>query len=332
MTLLAIDGSFTLHRAKNVVKEYVRSRSKKMIEEGSDEQTIENYIQTNVNQTAMISIFFKIIPPKMEEFYPSRVYVLWDFGRCKYRHALNENYKNARTIENPTLIDVLVEKAYAAARSYLHVNLPRIGIASLLVPGVEADDLAYYLSHTHANGVLLSDDKDWFLNLNEGWQLCRPMQTDENKNKKDTYLYDWGKFTTLMQCDNTQTSPRAVYLLEKAFMGDKDEIPRITTPAVAKRLARHVIGFDVKLKLGDKEILEKSQNQLNCNIQLADTSWLVTNPQLADMSKILNTANASVTVGNSMNFLDFASNANAFGYTSRWSNVCKQLNYREIDG
>ena len=322
MTTLAIDGSYALHRAKNVVLSQAKDIYKNALTDGLSEENASFKGIEAISIVAMTRTFFGILPHNLEKFYCTKAYVLWDEGRCHYRVAINPEYKVARNLKEKTFLDKTADKIFLRARQYLHSTLPSIGIASLLIPGIEADDFGYYLSHTLPSGVLLSDDQDWFLNLSANWSLCRPMQKGDN-------IYDWNRFTK----DNIPSnlafdrSPRDVYLYTKACVGDKDEIPRIATAVPAKNIALHMIGLKSNLTVKEHDIMMNSLEQIDKNLLLADTSWLIKHPDIEDMPKLLNDVNNSVITNNTENFWNFAMDTDSLQYSSRWKIISQRLNY-----
>jgi 5'-3' exonuclease len=182
--IISIDGSFMLHRARFVC--------------------VKNEQPTWDNMTAH---FMRTLITTLGKFSPTKVYVYFDRGRSVHRREILEEYKAQRT-KDP---DCPVEQAYGEARSFLHTNLPSLGIISVLEDGIEADDFAYLVASQNAPGVHISDDKDWYLNLFPDWHLFRAMANQ-------LISYD-----DLCKLVNDDKNPRLIYLLTRSLVGDKSD-------------------------------------------------------------------------------------------------------------
>jgi DNA polymerase I len=184
--ILSIDGSYMLHRAR-----YVAGK------------------QGKPERDHIVLLFLRSLLTVAEKFSPTRIYIYFDRGKSKHRSKIHRKYKANRKKDknDPTL------KVYEEARDFLHQVLPKLGIISILLEGVEGDDFAHLIAanKSPSRGVHVSDDRDWFLNLYPGWYLFRP-RADE--------LISYEAF-----CDQVQNrdNPRAIYLMARAISGDKSD-------------------------------------------------------------------------------------------------------------
>ncbi|QIG77819.1 putative 5'-3' exonuclease protein [Rhizobium phage RHph_TM61] len=300
MTVLIFDGSHLLQRMKFVAVKENRISSK-----------------------YMSWLLFRSLIKKCVENQPSRIYVLWDEGACTYRHKIVEGYKESRINNNPSEKDVLAFREFLDSRRYLHEILPTIGVVSIKVPGVEADDWGHYLSNKFDTGVLVSEDKDWLLNLRPGWKLIRPIIKEE---------YTWESFDEMMNeryyknpTEYTHYDPLKKYLIMKAVYGDKDEVPRITTPAPAKKIIDYLTGQIKSLDPKEKSTLDNSRKELARNLRLAATDWLTVHPELIDSEGIHQSELNRVTYKSKENFLKVASELNLFQYINKWHKISERL-------
>ena len=236
---LVIDGSFMLHRARFV----------------AEKQEIPNW-------DYCVYLFMRSLIVCAEKFSPKTIYVLWDKNVSIHRSKILPEYK-AHRIRDP---DDTGYKAYKGARDFLHNNLPKLGIISVLTEGIEADDFAYLIASQNERGVLGSDDRDWYLNIFPEWTLFRP-RADE----KITY-------NDLCELTTEHTWPRITYLVSKALVGDQsDNIPGINGIGwgYAKKFAplivnKQPLGGGAKAKL-----VEDNMELVRKNTALMDPSWIL---------------------------------------------------------
>lgn len=100
--------------------------------------------------------------------YHTQVTVVWDGGRSDYRLKLYEDYKKrppvpAEEVEMEQLSKLNYVKQCQALNEHF---LPALGIRSVRIPGVEADDIASHLSHLFAYSfgepvIIITDDQDY---------------------------------------------------------------------------------------------------------------------------------------------------------------------------
>ncbi len=185
--ILAIDGSFALHRARFVA--------------GKNGTPTRDHT---------VAIFMAIILRVLRQFTPSRVYIYFDRERSYHRLKLFPDYKGHRKndVEEPSRI------AYNISRDFLAEILPSLGFITILCDGIEADDFSYMTAYKYHPGVHVTDDRDWFGNLFPGWSLFRPQAKE---------LISYEQFCTMV---HNIENPRIIFLIARAIVGDKsDNIP-----------------------------------------------------------------------------------------------------------
>lgn len=135
-TLLLVDGHYYAYRSFFAIRGLTNSRGE---------------------PTNAIFGFVKAIRRMLADLHPDCVAVVWDEGLPERRMALRPDYKQQRDETPGDLVPQL-----AAIRELL----PLMGIASLGLPGHEADDLiaSYAVAATQAglNSVLATNDKDLY--------------------------------------------------------------------------------------------------------------------------------------------------------------------------
>lgn len=241
MTVLSIDGSFALHRARSVAgKNGTPTRDHTLV------------------------IFMQILIRTCLQFAPTHVYIYFDRERSYHRLELYPEYKGHRKeVQNDlTLI------AYKEARAFLVSALPPLGFVTILQDGIEADDFGYLIAHTyqHHTGIHVTDDRDWFANIFESWSLYRP---------KAREFISYRQFCDLV---SDTEKPRMIYLIARAIVGDKsDNIPGIKGVPwkQALILAPHILaGRD----LGEGPYADKIRDKLKFiwdNVHLMTPIWVL---------------------------------------------------------
>ncbi len=161
--------------------------------------------------------------------------ICWDKGVSEYRKAIFPEYKQDRVSQRmgETIKfrgpggkvkevgwDEFLE-VYEWSRSFLHGEiLPGVGLLSLQVANVEADDIIAWVCHsveTPMRKIIASTDKDMYQLLNDKVYVYHPIK--RKYIKRDTVIADWN-----LMPDNYLRH----FLLTKAMMGDKsDGIPGI---------------------------------------------------------------------------------------------------------
>jgi DNA polymerase-1 len=95
---------------------------------------------------------------------PQQVIVFWDGGRSKHRMAIYPGYKAGRVSETPTPEEIADRQSYYAQNDAISQALPALGIRSVRVSHVEADDLISIYANMYAglgrDVVIFTGDKD----------------------------------------------------------------------------------------------------------------------------------------------------------------------------
>lgn len=163
--------------------------------------------------------------------------VAWDEGIVKFRQKIYPEYKCWKTLENRDQVparDSEIEKrlqAYHWSKIFLHESfLPLVGGPSVMVPGVEADDIIAFLTkNSNMSSIIVSNDNDLMQLISENVVVYQPRQ-DKIYNK-DEFLSSY----------NLNSSHyREEFIFRKALAGDSaDGIPGIhgVGPVRAKAIA-----------------------------------------------------------------------------------------------
>jgi hypothetical protein len=221
-------------------------------------------------------LFSRIACNTIKNFHDKEAIVCWDHSGSFRRKRQYGAYKEKEKIDLATPEGRkrdLELREYCEARHWLHLNLPRMGIQSMLVKGIEADDIAYWLVTSklpeiqmglNRTNYLISSDKDWNQIINEYW-----WQYDPIKGTTTTY----SNFI-----DEHETKDR--FIFKKALLGDpSDNIPKCYGMGNAK-----VDQYTDKLLLNesivDSSVLSQNlqefiaSGQFTTNISLIDFSLL----------------------------------------------------------
>lgn len=91
-----------------------------------------------------------------------------------YRQELLPEYKQHRHSAD-TLED---KQAHRAALGFLVSQLPGLGFPTVCIKSIESDDISYAISRHFScnNGLFISSDNDWKLNLKKGWSVYQIRQ------------------------------------------------------------------------------------------------------------------------------------------------------------
>ncbi|HEG8092007.1 TPA: hypothetical protein SFZ51_001627 [Campylobacter jejuni] len=82
-----------------------------------------------------------------------------------------------KSLEREYLTSQITKKLFTSLRQFFTTQMNEIGILGYMKYGYEADDIGYLFSHcTETRGLLVSDDKDWQLNLSDRYEISRPMK------------------------------------------------------------------------------------------------------------------------------------------------------------
>ena len=236
---LVVDASYMLHRAKFVAEKA---------------QPTEWHDIASIFTTTLLKI--------VEENKPTQVYTLFDDGRSEHRRTLLPEYKAQRDVNKDP--DDPSYQNFMTARDFLVENMRRLGFVSVLETGVEADDFAYLIaSEPYSEGVLVTEDKDWYLSIFEDWSIYRP-------RSKQTITY-----RDLVELTEYPQNPRRAFLIAKAMMGDpSDNIPGL--PGIGEKTAKQMA-----IKLLDESPLGESKREQSIieNYDMLDRNMAVMNPE-----------------------------------------------------
>lgn len=146
-TVTLIDGTHTAHRAFNVL---------------SDLETSDG-TPTGLILGMLNSIHFYEMKEK-----PDATFIMWDFGKSKFRTAMYPEYKANRSPDEPTPEDIRRYESLKFQMNEVQDIFNMLGYFQIGVPGVEADDLLGIFSEVikpyAEKVVIISSDKDL-------WQL-----------------------------------------------------------------------------------------------------------------------------------------------------------------
>lgn len=239
MSLLSIDGSFMLHRARFVVANKGTS-----------------------SRDAVVALFMNMFMRLLIQFKASHVYIYFDRERSRHRLKLYPDYKGHRKEEEGDLSLV----AYKLARDFLVEILPTLGFTTVLEDGIEADDFGYLTAHTYEQGIHVTDDKDWFGSLFPGWALFRP--------KANEYI----TYQDFCEMVSHHENPRMIYLIARAIVGDKsDNIPGIKKVKWEEALLLAPRIF-LRQDLGDERYAQRvfdNLDQVRHNISIMTPMWVL---------------------------------------------------------
>lgn len=212
----------------------------------------------------------------IKHLHDKDVIICWDEWGSERRKKVYKEYKEREPLDLSTPEGRKRENElihFVQARKWLYESMPKIGIQSMKVKGIEADDIAYFLvteklpslegSPTGINH-LITEDRDWIQIVNEYWHLYRPISDEKITYKDFVDLY--------------QTPERFVVM--KALMGDKsDNIPKcygMGERKVGEYADRIINNESIIDKSGLSQNLQEfiSSGQFTKNIELIDFSLL----------------------------------------------------------
>lgn len=156
--MLVIDGSHLLHRIKFALP--------------------ENFIP---NWQYFSYSFLTAALSTMKMFKDKKVVVAWDKKGSYRRKRVYSDYKKREPIDVSTpdgAYEKLALEEYVHARQWLHDNAKIFGFASIMIPGLEADDIAFGLTNyvcKDDSGILMTEDRDWIQSLTPNFKLYRPI-------------------------------------------------------------------------------------------------------------------------------------------------------------
>lgn len=146
-SLVLIDGNNMFYKSFYAVK-----YSKNAAPQGYNLQ--RGYLEAHV--------FLKMFLANVSRFMPAAVLLCWDGNQSAYRQRIYSDYKSKR-ISAASGRDPAEIKRVAMLRAAIYDLFPKLGLCSLVVNGVEADDLIAYFYrkyHNDYNIVVVSGDSD----------------------------------------------------------------------------------------------------------------------------------------------------------------------------
>lgn len=203
------------------------------------------------------------------------VLVCWDLKGSYRRRAISETYKKRDPIDDTSQEGkdlLLTLEEYSIARKWLHDSLPSMGFVSLMLEGIEADDIAYSLVNYHnisSTGTFLTEDKDWFQSLKPGWKVIRPIS-----EQVVTYEDFIEKYTL------DKISPKDLFVFEKAIDGDISDCI-VGVPGLGAKTGRPIIK-----KYLNNEPLDMSKVREATFLEYINNGCLTQNIDLIDFTMI----------------------------------------------
>lgn len=268
--ILAIDGSFLLHRAL---------KKKALFE-----------LKSSTGQrTGGIYQFLRSLLFEFKKNGMSFPVVCWDNGLSKRRVAACGTYKHAdeRAIEQPPLTPEEAETDYLTQfrqqRAVLIELLDSLGIPSLRINGWEGDDLLYIVSKMSNKCTILTDDRDLLQLVDSKTSVRRP-KADE--------------LVTADNFEETRGCTISEFVMMKAITGDGSDNIAGCCKGVGEKNAHSLIkllessNWDTSiLHLPEKELRNyiKSLNDDTVKYRSAfsnfDMDKFLENIELVDLSK-----------------------------------------------
>lgn len=199
------------------------------------------------------------------------IIVFWDKGESVFRKNIFPQYKykdEKRDLERERRLTV-----YGFSREVLHNNLHIFGVPSVLIPGIEADDLiGYFTLFDNWEWLIWSEDRDLTQLVKENVRQFRPIHKKYYSHKN---LIDSMNHPTI-----TSQGTQVALTVQKAMWGDNsDKIPGIDGVGEKKGLsyAKQMIDMDFSLKQKRKLDVKVFDNLsvLKRNIKLVDIMWCV---------------------------------------------------------
>lgn len=164
--LVVIDGSHMTYRCYHVAKSQLPKKSNIHDELSEDEKLAEAARLINMS----VYLFFTTLFSVMKNNPFSKVVVLYDAkGSAGVRKEIDPEYKSNRTTNHVVI----------AIKSIITKHLPRLGVYWTELSGLEADDIAYWMSrHLSNNMLMVSEDKDWKSYVTPYTSLYRPINDE----------------------------------------------------------------------------------------------------------------------------------------------------------
>ena len=254
--LLLLDGSNLIHRVLR-----------------TDQLKLTNSYGLNTGGIhGFIRSIYKLCRESRFSYFPI---CCWDEGIIKFRRSIYEGYKDHKKVENRDQVPTKEEQdekdflqSLFWTKNILHTSiLPLLGIPSIMVPGVEADDIIAFLS-TRINdlSLIVSNDADLFQLINDKVKVYKPV--------KDV-TYDKDKLIDEYALDRSEYKKH--FVLIKAIVGGEDGIPHVVKgigPKHATKIARKLITGEALDVNNPKEFsVLQSLVEINRNVKLMDLSY-----------------------------------------------------------
>jgi DNA polymerase-1 len=121
-----------------------------------------SFHKPNANGFLEAHVFLKMYLANISQFLPAAAIICWDGNQSAFRRQLFDGYK-AKRIAMADARDPLELKRMSRLRVAMHEMFPKLGLCSVTVEGVEADDLIAYFYRKyreHYNVVVMSNDSD----------------------------------------------------------------------------------------------------------------------------------------------------------------------------
>lgn len=209
--------------------------------------------------------------------------ICWDHHGSRRRRCSFESYKEREPIDESTQDGQDLKKsldAYVESRKWLHKSLPLMGFRSLMVEGIEADDIAYWIvtkkiDYSKKDNLelwyLITEDLDWMQSLAPGWVLIRPLSGD--KTTFDDFVK---RFYIPVTNTNSFINPRIRFVMKKSLEGKGSNgipgcygIGDVNSQRFSEILLKNQL-LDLS-KSKDKAVLEFIKSgQLSRNLELID--------------------------------------------------------------
>lgn len=179
------------------------------------------------NPTAAIHGWMNNIWRVFDEFKPAQVVAVFDNGRCQHRTRLYPEYKATR-VYNEAKGDL-----YRQIEAVKEI-CPHIGVATISMLGVEADDIIYTLAVRYPNkSFVMTNDKDLFGCIDDESRIKVVRFTGDKNEPWETFCHD-------KALGKTGVFPKRMSEF-LALVGDSsDNIPGV--PGVGPKTAAQWIG------------------------------------------------------------------------------------------
>lgn len=277
--MLIIDGSHLLHRIKFA--------------------SPENYIP---NWQYYSYSFLTSALSSMKKFKDKDIVVAWDEHGSYRRKRFYEDYKKRDPIDSSTdegKLEELALKAYVDARNWLHDNAKLFGFCSIKLRGIEADDIAYVLTHAeelkNEKGHLITEDRDWIQSLTPNFKLWKPIQQVliEYNELIDNYSFV------------EDFTPTQMFSIMKSIEGDgADNISGVY--GIGNSYGRKFLSQYFNDK--DDDFKGKKGEQFKDGLQIIADNFQLINFEFIRESEKLRTMQAFISnIGNCQNSLDIIS-------------------------